>query len=215
MRLSARALVITAAIAVSANSAVAQACLGYPSFASNHLQMNAGATVSSDVEQFGAGFVSGSNTIFAGVGIGGTRYEGNSSSLDLRATLGSQAKSGSGRIEACPMLSVGYGFGPKDFGGAGNDANTLTGGFGLAFGATLGESLIPSLRLGYEYEQIKLSGGSSETFSDSYGTLAFALGFKFSEELVIRPSVGITTREESEREPTFGISVAFNYGRRR
>jgi hypothetical protein len=176
--------------------------------------MNAGATFSSDVEQFGAAFVSGSNTIFAGLGVGGTRFDGSSSSLDVRGTLGSQAKSSSGRVEACPLLSVGYGFGPKDFGGPGADASTLTGSFGLAFGAALGQSLVPSLKLGYEFEQLRMSG-VNETFSESYGTLAFALGFKFSEELVIRPSVGITTREAEDREPTFGLSVAFNYGRRR
>lgn len=206
---------VALALPAVATRADAQSCLGYPSFATNHLQMNAGALMSSDVEQFGVNLVSGSNSIFAGVGVGGTRYDGSESSLDVRGVLGSQTKSAGGRIQACPTLSVGYGFGPKDFGGAGIDANTLSAGFGLAFGAELSSMLIPSLRIGYEYEQFRLSGGASETMSDSFGTLAFALGFKFSEELVVRPSIGITTRDTDEREPTFGVSVALNYGRRR
>ncbi len=205
---------VALALPALATRADAQSCLGFPSFATNHLQMNAGATLSSDVEQFGASVVSGSNSFFAGFGVGGTSYGGGSPSLDLRGTLGSQTSSSSGRVQACPLLSVGYGFGPKDFEGAGFDANTLTAGFGLAFGAELGTALIPSLRLGYEYEQFKVSGVAGTT-NDSFGSLAFALGYKFSDALVIRPSVGLTTRAGAEGEPTYGVSVAFNYGRRR
>lgn len=215
MRLSARLVLpaIGALVLVSSESA-AQACLGYPSFASNHLQMNAGATSGSGVERFGANLVSGSNSFFAGLGLGGTVYAGGNSSLDVRGTLGSQARSSGGRVQACPTLQVGYGFGPKDFDTAGNDANTLMAGFGLSFGSQLGEVLIPSLQLGYEFNRLSASGGG-DSQSDSYGTLGFALGLKFSEELVVRPSVAMSSRAEPDREPVFGVSVAFNYGRRR
>ncbi len=222
MRLSSR-LSLLSFMAVSLPLATsrleAQSCLGYASFATNHLQLNAGATISSDVEQFGANFVSGSNSIFAGLGVGGTRYEGSDASLEARGLLGSQVPMGtSGRWQLCPVVNAMYGKGPDNFAFPGSELTSFGAGFGLAFGGELSRSetlaIVPSLQLGFQYERLSVDGVAGDTFTDTYGTMGAALGFVFSNQLSLRPSVMIPTREGSN-EPIFGISVALNYGRRR
>lgn len=197
----------------------AQSCLGNASFAANHLQLNAGASTSSNYEQFGANFVSGSNTIFAGLGVGGTRYEGSDASLEARGMLGSQVPLGQSKSwQVCPVLNAMYGTGPDDFAGPGSELTTAGAGFGLAFGGELSRSesfaIVPSLQLGFQYERLNVEGLGGETLTDTYGTMGLAVGFVFSNQLSLRPSVTIPTREGND-EPIFGISVALNYGRRR
>jgi hypothetical protein len=222
MRLSTRISLLSAlalSLPLASSTLQAQSCLGYPSFSANHLQMNAGASFSSDFEQFGANFVSGSNTIFAGLGVGGTRNTGSNSSLEARGLLGSQVPVGqSARWQICPVLNASYGTGPDDLALPGNDVTTAGAGFGLALGGELSRSetlaIVPSFQLGFQYERINIEGLGGETLTDTYGTVGVGVGFVFSNQLSLRPSVTIPTREGSN-EPIFGISVALNYGRRR
>jgi hypothetical protein len=75
-------------------------------------------------------------------------------------------------------------------------------------------AIVPSLQLGFQYERLSVDGPSGDRFTDTYGIIGAALGFVFSNQLSLRPSVMIPNRGGSN-EPIFGISVALNYGRRR
>lgn len=222
MRLSSRLSLLSAlalSLPLASSKLQAQSCLGYPSFSANHLQMNAGASFSADYEQFGANFVSGSNTIFAGLGVGGTRNSGSNSSLEARGLLGSQVPVGqSTRWQICPVINAMYGTGPDDLSLSGGDVTVAGAGFGLALGGELSRSetfaIVPSFQLGFQYERTNIEGLGGDILTDTYGTMGVALGFVFSNQLSLRPSVTIPTRENSN-DPIFGISVALNYGRRR
>ncbi len=222
MRISSRVSVLTLlaiSLPLASSNLDAQSCLGYPSFSANHLQLNAGASFASDYEQFGANFVSGSNTIFAGLGVGGTRNGGSNSSLEARGQLGSQVPLGqSARWQLCPVLNAMYGTGPDDLSLSGGDVTYSGAGFGLALGGELSRSetlaIVPSFQLGFQYERTNVEGLGGATFTDTYGTLGVAVGFVFGNQLSLRPSVTLPTREGSN-EPIFGVSVALNYGKRR
>jgi hypothetical protein len=216
-----RALIPALAVATLAfaSDLEAQACLGNASFSTNHLQLNADANFANDVQDFGASFVGGSGSYFAGVGVGGVSYDGAPSSLGVRGLLGTQVPVSSGSWQVCPVLRIGAGFGPSDFDGVGGDLSTRSFGFGFAVGGEMMRSdrlvLVPSLSLGFGYDQLKVSGGALPTTTDdTFGLAGFALGIVISDQLSIRPSISKPVSARNE-DPIFGIGIALNYGGRR
>ncbi|WKW12226.1 hypothetical protein Strain138_001508 [Pseudogemmatithrix spongiicola] len=201
-------------------TAAAQACLGNPSFATNHLQLAGDYTFSSDFDQLGASFVSGSNTVFAGLGANSYSYRGGDPNLRLAGTLGYQVPiTSSSRVQACPLLRASYGLATDDYNGTGGELTTRSYGFGLALGGTLLQrprfALVPSVQASVQRDAFTVRGGfAPDDVNDTYGLLGVALGFVMSESLSLRPSVQLPLNASFD-EPLFGIGLSLNYGRRR
>lgn len=212
-------LVVVAAFVAPA-ALQAQACLGNPSFSTNHLQVGAGASFDKSSTSFGGNFVGGSETLFAGIGLGGATYDGvEGSTLTASGSLGFQVPLSSGSAQVCPIASAVFGFGPSDFDGLGTDFSSRAFTFGLSAGAELFRServrLVPALSIGFAYAAGIFDGvGGQTTETDTYGLAGAAVGVVLSERLSVRPSVSFPIGLDGA-DPVFGIGFALNYGGRR
>lgn len=213
---------LLAALAVSALPAVseAQSCLGNPSFSVNHLQLGANAQFETGATTFDANFVSGSESVFGGLGVGGVTYDDlEGSTLVVGGLLGYQVPVSSRGAQICPLLSVSQGFGPNDFDGLGSDFSVRTFRFGISMGTTLARAgrvaLAPAASIGFAFAQRDFSGPLAPgNQTDTYGLAGVALGVLVSDALSIRPSVTLPFGLD-ENDPIFGIGFALNYGGRR
>ncbi|MBX3133025.1 MAG: hypothetical protein KF689_06520 [Gemmatimonadaceae bacterium] len=200
--------------------AAAQACLGSPSFATNHLQLAGSFMFSSDFEELGAGFTSGSNSYFGGLGISSYAFDGSDANVRLGGRLGSQVPvSASGRVQACPLLSASYGLTTKDYNGTGGDLHTQSYGLGLAIGGELMRSnrvaLVPSVSATVLRDVFRVTGGLAPTDDqDTYILAGAAVGIVLSDALAIRPAVAFPINAAFD-EPVFSIGLVLNYGGRR
>lgn len=218
---SLRLLVPTLIAAVASPSlAVAQACLGNASFASNHMQVTGGLTSSDTFEELDAALVSGSNSVFAGIGVNSATYNGADGSLRIAGSLGYQVPlSAGGRLQACPLLRAEVGLPTNDFNGTGGELRTQRYGFGLAVGGPLvrGErwAIVPSVQAQVQRERWVVRGGiDPDDFTDTYALIGVAVGFVVNESLSVRPSMSIPSSAPFD-EPVYGIGVSLNYGGRR
>lgn len=213
--------VLAAVVALGGPSALsAQACLGNPSFALNHLQVGAGAMGDPNTTTFGANFVGGSESVFAGLGVGGANFEGfQGSSLLATGTAGFQVPLSSGSAQVCPIVSAQFGFGPNNYNGLGADFSSRAISFGIAAGGELFKTarlaIVPSVSLGFAYTA-GISDGvlARVTATDTYAVAGAALGVVVSDKLSVRPSVSFPIGLDGA-EPIFGIGFALNYGGRR
>lgn len=209
-------LLAVLALPLSAAALHAQACLGYPSFSRNHLQMNADFIANDDFEELGASFVAGSNTAFGGLGVNRTLYD-LGDVVAIRGSLGYQVPvSKSGRVQACPQLRVNYGL-PTDvsFGG---ELSVRSYGFALGVGGELFKAqrvaIVPSVQLGLQRDEFTYSALGADDIEDTYVYAGLNVGIVLNEQLSIRPSLHFPDRGRL-REPIFGLGLALNFGGRR
>lgn len=221
MRLPLRRLLPAAFLAgLLPSVAAAQVCLGNPSFATHHLQMNGGYTFTSDFDELGANFTSGSNSVFAGIGVNSYAFEGSDANIRVAGSLGYQVPvTASGRVQACPMLRASYGMPTDDYNGSGGDLRTQSYGFGLAVGGALTQTdrfaIVPSVQAGVQRDLFRVRGGLFPVDNgDTYGVLGLGIGFVMNSALSIRPSVTVPINAAFD-DPIFGIGLSLNYGGRR
>ena len=221
IRLRAFTMVAAALVLALPSAALAQTCLGNPSFSNGHLQLSANVATNKDVTAFGVGIGGGSETIFGAAQVGGTTYDAiDGSTLSVGGTLGYQVPiSSGGSAMICPVLGGAYGFGPRDFDALGTDLQTRAFNFGLSLGfdALRSERLrvVPALSAGFVYAANVFDGmGGSSTVSDSFGEAGFVLGLVLNNTLAIRPSVSVPFGLEGA-EASYGIGFTLNYGGRR
>jgi hypothetical protein len=213
-------LVATALLAAAPAAAVAQTCLGNPSFTDGHLQLAAGADFDTRATSFGAAFGGGSESVFGSLGVGGTTYDDlDGTTVRVSGTVGYQVPVSAGRTQVCPVLSASLGSGPNDFDVLGTDLTTRGFGFGVALGTELARgarvALVPAVTLGFAFSQLDFTGSvNADTSTDTYGLAGIALGVVLNNQLSIRPSVNFPLGLEGA-DPTFGIGFALNYGGRR
>lgn len=175
---------------------------------------------SSDFEELGAGFTSGSNSYFGGLGISSYAFDGSDANVRLGGRLGSQVPvSASGRVQACPLLSASYGLTTKDYNGTGGDLHTQSYGLGLAIGGELMRSnrvaLVPSVSATVLRDVFRVTGGLAPTDDqDTYILAGAAVGIVLSDALAIRPAVAFPINAAFD-EPVFSIGLVLNYGGRR
>lgn len=221
MRHSVRLLLpfATALVALPVTAA-AQTCLGNASFAANHLQMGGTYTSVGDADELGASFVSGSNSVFAGLGVSSYSFDGGDANVRISGALGYQVPvSVSGRVQACPLLRASFGLPTTDYNGSGGDLTTQSYGLGLAVGGTLLQrerlALVPSVQATVQRDVFTIAGGlTPDDVTETYGTIGVALGIVMNESLSLRPSVSIPVNASFD-DPIIGIGIALNYGRRR
>lgn len=200
--------------------ASAQACLGAPSFSTHHLQINADVVGDNQTTTFGASFVSGSETLFAGLGLGGATYaNANGSSLLVNGLAGFQVPLSVGGAQICPVISAGAGFGPDDFDGLGTKFSSHAVSFALSAGGELLKSqsltLVPAFSFGFVYQAAKYEETmSTTTETDTYVSAGATLGILLSERLSIRPNVTVPIGLDGAK-PIYGVGFSLNYGGRR
>lgn len=206
-------------VAVPATVA-AQVCVGNASFAANHLQMSGSYTFTSDFDELGAAFTSGSNSVFVGLGVSSFSVEGGDPNLRIGGSLGYQVPvSASGRVQACPLLRATYGLPTDDYNGTGGELTTQSYGLGLAFGGVLMQrerlALIPSVQASVQRDIFTVRGGlAPDDVADTYATVGVALGIVMNDALSLRPSASLPINAAFD-EWLFGVGLSLNYGRRR
>ena len=201
-----------------ASVASAQICFGDPSFSAGRVQLSGSADFGQDAQSFGAGITLGSPTAFGGISVGAISYDDlDGSTLVLGAGVGYQVPiATSGRVQLCPWLAGGLGFGPNDIEDTGIDASVRDVVFGVAVGGQLGPDaqvvVIPTASLGFAYSSFKLDGPGGELEdSDTYALASLGAGLVFNSTFSIRPSVTIPFGLE-DSDPTFGVSIAIHLG---
>lgn len=221
MRLPLRRLLPAAlVVGLLPSAAAAQACLGNASFGTNHLQMSGGYASTNDFDEIGAAFTSGSNSVFAGIGVNSYALDGGDANVRVAGSLGYQVPvTASGRVQACPMLRASYGLPTDDYNGSGGELRTQSYGFGLAVGGAMMQNerfaIVPSVQAGVQRALFRVRGGlASADQADTYGVVGLGVGFVMNNALSIRPSVTLPVNAAFD-DPIFGIGLSLNYGGRR
>jgi hypothetical protein len=216
-----RTLVVSMALFAVVNApAAAQTCLGLPSHANGQMQVTGNATFTDLYNSFGGSFGYGQPSgVFGNAQIGTTSYDGlDGSQIDLGAQAGYQLTVGRvAQAQVCPVASFGVGMGPNDIDGFGTDASSTRGSLGIAVGKVMGANpkmkIVPNAGLGLAYNKQKLDDGTSSVeASETYGLASIGVGLIFNSNIAVRPSVSIPLGSDFSDDPTFGLTVAYNFG---
>jgi len=215
-----RTLVVALALVAVVNApAAAQTCLGLASHATGRMQVSGNAQFSDVSNSFGGSFGYGQPAgIFANAQLGTTSYDGGvGSATDLGLQGGYQLTVGNARMQVCPVASFGVGMGPKDIGGFGVDMSSTRGTLGFAVGKEMGANpkmkIVPNGSLGLAYNKQKLDDGTTTLeASETYGQASIGVGLIFNSNIAVRPSISIPLGSDLSNDPTFGLTVAYNFG---
>jgi outer membrane protein with beta-barrel domain len=218
-----RSLVVSLALlAIVRSPAVAQTCQGLASFTAGQMQVAANAQFPEGGKIWGGSFSYGMPSgVYAGADLSNTSLDNDGgSSLGIGAHAGYQMKLGrTGKINLCPVAHLALGMGPDD------SANDLNGSstdvhFGFALGTEMGSTprmrIIPTAGLGLQYSKFKVEdtgpGGSTFEASETYGLARLGVGFVFNQQISVRPTIDIPVGSDLTNDPTFGLSVGYNFG---
>jgi Outer membrane protein beta-barrel domain len=222
-----RSLVVSLALlAIVRSPAVAQTCQGLASFSAGQLQVVGNAQFPEARKVWGGSINYGMPSgIYAGADLSTTSFDAPDgvdapSSLGIGAHAGYQMKLGrTGKINLCPVASMALGMGPDDDDADLNGSSTDLH-FGLALGTEVSKTaqmrIIPTAGLGVQYSKLKMEdtgpGGSTAEFSETYGLARLGVGFVFNQQISVRPTIDIPVGSDVSNDPTFGLSVGYNFG---
>ncbi|MGN6392833.1 MAG: hypothetical protein ACTHM9_11385 [Gemmatimonadales bacterium] len=199
--------------------AVAQTCVGMPSFATGRMQVSGGAQFADGGNSVGALFGYGApKGLYGKAGIGSTSYDAfNGSSFDLNFAGGYQIKMQHRAAELCPVANLSFGSGPNNVLGSGVDVSNRTFSFGAAFGGSVGRN--PQVRIlpnaSFQFADTRASvddGTSSASDSQTYGLLTLGTGFVFNSRYSLNPSIIVPVGLDGANA-SFGLMGAINFGR--
>jgi outer membrane protein with beta-barrel domain len=218
-----RSLVVSLALlAIVRSPAVAQTCQGLASFSAGQMQVVGSAQFPEGGKIWGGSFSYGvPSGIYAGADLTNLSIDNDGgSSLGIGAHAGYQMKLGrTGKMALCPVASLALGMGPDD------EANDLNGSstdlhFGVALGTEMGGTqqvrILPTAGLGLQYSKAKVedtspNGGTFEA-SETYGLARLGVGLVFNQQITVRPTIDIPVGSDVITDPTFGLSVGYNFG---
>jgi hypothetical protein len=89
--------------------------------------------------------------------------------------------------------------------------------FGLALGTEMGANqqlrILPTAGLGLQYSKFsqEIGGVEGDPVSDTYGLARVGVGFVFNQQISVRPTIDIPVGLDNS-DPTFGITVGYNFG---
>jgi outer membrane autotransporter protein len=161
--------------------------------------------------------------IYGGADLSNTSIDNDGgSSLGIGAHAGYQMKLGrTGKLNLCPVANLALGMGPDDEDAELNSSQTHAH-FGFALGTEMATSqqmrIIPTAGLGLQYskfkEEIGGNGGGAGDFeaSETYGLARLGVGFVFNQQISVRPTIDIPVGSDLINDPTFGLSVGYNFG---
>lgn len=218
-----RSLVVSLALAAMVNApAVAQTCQGLASFSAGQMQVAGNAQFPEGGNVWGGSFSYGMPSgVYAGADLSTTSFDGlDQSSLGIGAHAGYQMKLGrTGKMSLCPVAKLSLGMGPDD---EANDINSSSTDvhFGVALGTEMGANqqlrILPTAGLGLQYSKLKIedtsAGGASIEGSETYALARLGVGFVFNQQISVRPTVDIPVGSDLINDPTFGITVGYNFG---
>ena len=218
-----RSLVVSLALlAIVRSPAVAQTCQGLASFSAGQMQVVGNAQFPEGGNVWGGSFTYGMPAgLYAGADISTTSFDGlDASSLGIGAHAGYQMKlARTSKLSLCPVASLKLGMGP-DIEAADINSSSTDLHFGLALGTDVGNTaqmrIIPTAGLGLQYSKLKVEdtapGGSTIEGSETYGLARLGVGFVFNQQISVRPTIDIPVGSDLVNDPTFGLSVGYNFG---
>ena len=121
------------------------------------------------------------------------------------------------KVALCPVANLSLGMGPDDEQADVNSSQTNAN-FGFALGTEMGASqqmrIIPTAGLGLQYSKFKVdqAGATVLDASETYGLARLGVGFVFNQQISVRPTVDIPVGSDLQNDPTFGVSVGYNFG---
>ncbi len=220
-----RSLVVSLALlAVVRSPAVAQTCLGLASYSTGPVQVTGNGQFTQGQNSFGGGIGYGlPSGAFGSANVSTTSFDAlNASATGIGARIGYQMKVGGKLAQAqlCPTASIGLGMGPKNVGGTGDDMSSRSATVGFALGTSMGATprmkFLPNAGLALAYGKSKTQNAAGTTTfegSDTYGLATLGMGLVFNQNIAVRPSVDIPLGLTGS-DPTFGVTVGFNFGRK-
>ena len=219
-----RSLVVSLALAAMVNApAVAQTCQGLASFSAGQMQVAGSAQFPEGGKVWGGSFSYGMPSgVYAGADVSSLSIDNDGgSSLGIGAHAGYQMKLGrTGKLNLCPVANLALGMGPDDEAAEINGSSTQAH-FGLALGTEMGANqqlrILPTAGLGLQYHKQKIEDtGSGATLegSETYALARLGVGFVFNKQISVRPTIDIPVASDVFNDPTFGITVGYNFGSR-
>jgi Outer membrane protein beta-barrel domain len=216
-----RSLVVSLALlAIVRSPAVAQTCQGLASYSAGQMQVAGNAQFPEGAKVWGGSFSYGMPSgIYAGADLSTTSIDNDGgSSLGVGAHAGYQMKLGQAqKLALCPVANLSLGMGPDDDAADVNSSQTNAN-FGFALGTEMGASrqmrIIPTAGLGLQYSKFKVeqAGATVVDGSETYGLACLGVGFVFNQQISVRPTVDIPVGSDLQNDPTFGVSVGYNFG---
>jgi outer membrane protein with beta-barrel domain len=220
-----RSLVVSLAVlAIVRSQAAAQTCQGLASYSAGQLQVAANAQFPQGGKIWGGSVSYGlPSGIFGGADLSTTSYDvpagaESQHSLGIGAHAGYQMKLGStGKMALCPVANLALGMGPDD---KANDVNSsqTSANLGLALGTEMGASqqlrILPTAGLGLQYNKFKQdqAGATVIDGSETYALARVGVGFVFNQQISVRSTVDIPVGRDLSNDPTFGVTVGYNFG---
>jgi Outer membrane protein beta-barrel domain len=218
-----RSLVVSLAVlAIVRSPAMAQTCQGLASFSAGQLQVAGNAQFPEGAKVWGGSITYGvPSGIYGGADLSTTSIDNDGgSSLGIGAHAGYQMKLGrTGKMALCPVANLALGMGPDDDAADVNSSQTNAH-FGLALGTEMGTSqqmrILPTAGLGLQYSKAKIEQGGATVAegSETYGLARLGVGFVFNQQISVRPTIDIPVASDLVSDPTFGITVGYNFGGR-
>jgi outer membrane autotransporter protein len=220
-----RSLIVPLALlAIVKSPAAAQTCQGMASYSAGQLQVAGNAQFPEARKIWGGSISYGqASGIYGGADLSTTSFDGlDQSSLGLGAHAGYQMKLGRAqKLALCPVANLALGMGPDAEAGNSSVDNSQTDAhFGLALGTEMGASrqmrIIPTAGLGLQYTKFKTEitgpGAGTSEVSETYGLARLGVGFVFNQQISVRPTVDIPVASDLVSDPTFGLTVGYNFG---
>ena len=215
-------MVPLALLAIVKSPAAAQTCQGMASFSHGQLQVAGSAQFPEAAKVWGGSLTYGMPSgLYAGADISNTSIDNDGgSSLGVGAHAGYQMKLGrTQKLALCPVANLALGMGPDDDAADINSSQTSAN-FGFALGTEMGATqqmrIIPTAGLGLQYTKFKTEitgpGAGTAEVSETYGLARLGVGFVFNQQISVRPTIDIPVASDLVSDPTFGLSVGYNFG---
>ena len=217
-------MVPLALLAIVKSPAAAQTCQGLASYSAGQLQVAGNAQFPEGAKVWGGSLSYGlPSGLYAGADLQTTSInDDGGSSLGLGAHAGYQMKLGrTGKMNLCPVARLALGMGPdEEVGNSSVDNSQTDAHFGFALGTEMGASqqmrIIPTAGLGLQYTKFKTEitgpGAGTSEISETYGLARLGVGFVFNQQISVRPTVDIPVASDLVSDPTFGLTVGYNFG---
>jgi hypothetical protein len=201
-------LIVTALTACVAASAEAQLCAGSASFSAGRMRAGVGAEFPGGAKAYGASLTWSQRS---GAYFGGQITRQNptgaaETATDLQANFGYETSfDGLGKTRFCPTGHFGITNRPNNQESVTHYA--LGGTFGQVLSSSDNMTLAPSLGVSWVHYS---SGGAS----DSWIEATLGAGFIFNRDVTFTPMLRLPLNQDGA-EPTFGVSLSYNFGRPR
>lgn len=205
------------------SAARAQLCVGTAPFSAGPVRLAGAMNFTDGAKQFGGMLdVGAAQGLFAGANASRISFDDFSETAMVYGVhAGFAVPVGtSQKAQMCPIVSLGFNDGPDlDFFGSPAELSGRQLGLGFSLGGIVSSTpsldVVPFATIAYIRSKADLTfGGSTETTNDDNGLLALGVGFVLSRMVTIQPNIAFPLGEE-DSDPSYGIALMVNLGRRK